>query len=442
MAYTSLWKKPNEYASKSSHHHIINDSDVKEFLLNCDIPYSEEDFKIGEDRLLNIPKLKNFSVEKVITVDWWYQETYARKWFPSSMVAFFQFWVNLLELDKLHEIDNKPFISPKDMEELRNLERSKLILPLKNISYKWESFLYTTRKAIYDFFKRNELLEVVYWFIFEDFSENKVEQYKIEQNPVNKNTETIIITKSNLNSDFIMDYNWEVIFITDVFRLHEVIDEDFWSTWILWYLTPLIEQFFIIKFIKIILDNSPSFLDNVLFIRDGFLWFSWQTARLHKSMRNLVKYLFDKHNLFLVWIEKSWAFVEHANLVKNELSNWNALILTNNYIYKYIIPKTLPNSNEPYASTSYYSWKLIIKTFKWNILVITIPTESSSCFLDENMKKDWYKNIDIIFNILDHLECNYYDNSILPVALVNKMVSLSNKPSSKMLTHFLRWNIK
>jgi hypothetical protein len=448
MAYTSLWKKPNEYASKSSHHFIINDVDVKDFLKNCSIPYSKNDFEIDESRIIKFNEKKDFPIKNIITIDWWYQETYAQKWFPSSMVAFFQFGVNLLKIDDIHDLDWKAFIWPEEISKLRNLDRFKLVLPLKNISYKGQSFLYSTRKSIYDFFKKNDLLDAVYWLIFEEFSNSWEDEYTIDQNPINKNKEKIIFTKSNLDGNYILNYNWEEIFITDVFRLHEVIDEEIWANWILWYLTPLIKQFFLIKIIKSILENSPSILNNTLFIRDWFLWFSWQTARLHKSMRSLIKFLFEKHNLYLVWIEKSWAFVEHAIMLNSILKNdkeifkaWTWVILTNNYIYKYIVPK-LKTDNLPYASTSYYSWKLILKTFKGNVLVATVPTISSDCFLDEKLDIDWYKNIDVIFNILDYLECNYYDNSLLPIALVNKMVSLSNKPSSQYLEQFLKWNIK
>lgn len=445
MAYMSLWKRPNEYASKSSHHNIINDEKVKDFLSYCNIPMMDLDLvEIEKNRIENIEKINNLPIKNIITVDWWYTETFVQAGFPSSKLAVFQFWVNLLKLEDLNYIEKQAFISPEDISKIKDIQRYKLVLPIVNISYEGKSLLYSVRKAIYEFFKNNELLEVLSWFIFEDFSSNWVKEYNIEISPITQKKIDwgIKINKDFLDKDFMLKTEkWEEIFLTDVFRLHENIDESFGASWIITYLSSVIEQIFIIKLIKELLENRPSILQDTLFIRDGYLWFSWPTAKLHKTMRKLIQYLFEKQNLYLVWIEKSWAFVEHACMINSKLEVWSYIMLTNNYIYKYVSPKTI-EWNEAYASTSYYSWKLIIKTFWGNMLVITIPTISSDCFLDEKMKKDWYKNIDVICNILDIVECNYYDNALLPVAITNKMISLSNKPSSEILSHFVKKSIK
>jgi len=44
-------------------------------------------------------------------------------------------------------------------------------------------------------------------------------------------------------------------------------------------------------------------------------------------------------------------------------------------------------------------------------------------------------------NNIDKLKCDMYENSLLPVALANKLVSLSNHPSSVLLEKFARQSI-
>ena len=47
-----------------------------------------------------------------------------------------------------------------------------------------------------------------------------------------------------------------------------------------------------------------------------------------------------------------------------------------------------------------------------------------------------FKNLDVILLNLEKLKCDMYENALFPVALVNKLVSLSDHPSSKILKKF------
>jgi hypothetical protein len=53
-------------------------------------------------------------------------------------------------------------------------------------------------------------------------------------------------------------------------------------------------------------------------------------------------------------------------------------------------------------------------------------------------KKEDFKNIDVILTNIKKLKCDMYDNSLLPVTLVNKLVSLADHPSSIILEKFAK----
>lgn len=152
-------------------------------------------------------------------------------------------------------------------------------------------------------------------------------------------------------------------------------------------------------------------------------------------MRSLTNYLLGEHNLFLAGLEKSGAFVGHANEVSKKILPDTVLLLDNKYIYKYIIPGD-PESQEPYARTSYYSGKLIYKLKDERMYVVTIPIENSDIILAP--KPASYKNINIILKSIEKLKCDMYENALIPIALVNKLVSLSNHPSSVILEKFAK----
>jgi hypothetical protein len=58
----------------------------------------------------------------------------------------------------------------------------------------------------------------------------------------------------------------------------------------------------------------------------------------------------------------------------------------------------------------------------------------------EPQKSD-FKNIDAILNNIEKLKCDMYDNSLFPVALANKLVSLADHPSSVILEKFAKQSI-
>ena len=47
-----------------------------------------------------------------------------------------------------------------------------------------------------------------------------------------------------------------------------------------------------------------------------------------------------------------------------------------------------------------------------------------------------FKNLPELLLNIELLRCDMYDNALMPVALANKLVSLANHPSSKILQKF------
>ena len=156
-------------------------------------------------------------------------------------------------------------------------------------------------------------------------------------------------------------------------------------------------------------------LNEFLFIADGPLSFSGQTANMHKPMRSLANYLQTKRNLFLVGIEKSGAFVDHAqqiclaNADKTSLKKGDFILLSNEYIYKYIVPGNSETMH--YGSTAYYGGKVIFHSDDGQILVLTVPVPSRDVVLNPELSK--FKNINEIILNMQKLRC------AIPYAVTN-----------------------
>lgn len=447
MAIRSRGPKPNEWAAKTNHTYIIQDDFVKNFLANCDLPPDNADIEDFLEIKYRLKQENENPIKHLLAVDGGYTIVEVKKLYPSSQIAFFQFGAVLFQVKDLEELSEKPFIFPEDMNKLHNLQRFKLVLPIKNIKSKQQiSLKNSVRKAMYDFFMERRdgecFMETLKWLIFEEYKDTPLSEYILGSNP-NGDGDKISLSRDNIKRDFTFDINGSTVYLTDIFRLHEVVDEDQGAAGILGYVTRLVEQLILVHFVKSVFQLQPSLLNEFLFIVDGPLSFSGQTANMHKPMRALINYLQDQRNLFLVGIEKSGAFVDHARLIclpnedQTKLKKGEFILLSNEYIYKYIVPGDSRTMH--YGSTSYYGGKVIFHSDDGQILVLTVPVPNKEVVL--NPKLELYKNIRSIMLNMQKLRCDMYDDAVIPVAIANKLVSLANHPSKILLEKFAKAQI-
>lgn len=440
MAYASKnGRRPAEYASKTSHTHVINDATVSEFLKYGSIPKKASEINIPSTNLVKfIPVLEN-PISQIVAVDGGFEEIPVQSEFPSSTICFFQFGALSFSINDLEMVNNEAFIEPEDMAKLKQIQRVKFTLPVKNFTYKNEPTLtISVRRAVYDFFNQKiddeeTLMDTLKWFIFQEYK-NSISIWNLASCP-NCSESSIPLGRNSISSDFTFRCNHcgKEIFLTDVFRLHEAVDDEIGAGGILGYVTTTFEQMLLIHVIRLILKLKPALLNSVMFIKDGPLAFFGQTANMHKPMRNLVKFLFETENLYLAGLEKSGPFVEHADQIAEKLEPGTALILDNEYIYNYIIPGKADPSN-PYGRTTYYGNKLIFKSKLQGIHVVSIPTIE----VLSSPKPQDLRNLQVILTNVEKLKCDMYDNALMPVALANKLISLSQFPSSKILQRFAK----
>ena len=64
--------------------------------------------------------------------------------------------------------------------------------------------------------------------------------------------------------------------------------------------------------------------------------------------------------------------------------------------------------------------------------VVSVPTREVLA----DPAEDDLANLPEILTNIEKLRCDMYDNALVPVALANKLVSLANHPSSRILQKF------
>lgn len=439
-------KNSFERGSRISHTYIINDEDVKQYLNNCEIPVEAEDVELNDAMKYNIVYPETNTIEYIVAVDGESTTIPVKKNFPSSLITFFQFGSLLIKSSDLDEMEKKPFVSPSDINKLKKIEREKFVLPTKNVALKKNiDFKTTVREAIHEFFKKKHsgktsILETLYWFIFEQYNPTSTQSpYKLSQCP-HCGTNNIVLEKDKI--DF-KNYSWacthkkcnKEIFITDVFRLFEKVDNEAGATGIITYLESVTESFLTIHTIKSLLEIQHGLVERFLFVKDGPLSFGGETANMHKPMQALLTYLNQNNRINLVGVETSGAFVDHARQIKDKLNPGQVFLLNNEHIYTYI--QVGNHKEQQYGSTSYYSGKFIYKSYDERVYVLTLPVENHIAYYNQPELTD-LKNIQEILMNIDKLRCDIYENALIPVAVANKLISLTNHPSSNILERFAK----
>jgi NurA domain len=447
VAYASTnGRKPMEMASKTSHSHIIRHVVVQEFLQVCNIPQPPDSEVVSLQVVPVEPPIED-RVRLVITIDGGFTEVSIQERFPSSSYTFYNFGGLLFEKADLQTLHEKPFIDPEDMAKLRNIQRFPFVLPTKNICLNHcASLVESVRWSIFDFFRKpydgeKPLMYALRWLLFQEYNPNIANRMWVLASCPTCHEPHIQIP-AGIADQLKCPACSSFIYLTDVFRLHEAVDNEQGAGGILGYLMAVLEQMLLVHLVKTVWEMKKNLLPEILFVRDGPLAFFGQTANMHEPMRRLMNYLTTRPNsngqgtmnyMNLVGVEKSGPFVEHANTIHDSIPPGHALILNNDYIYRYITPGA-GDPSQPFGRTSYYGSKVIFKAIDGNVYVLTLP--SLEPLLNPTISDLGNFNL-VLYNIAK-LKCHMYDNALVPVALVNKLVSLSDHPSRKILSAFAK----
>ena len=170
------------------------------------------------------------------------------------------------------------------------------------------------------------------------------------------------------------------MYLTDVFRLHERIDEELGAGGIAAYVMTMLEQLVLVHLFHNIVEHlKPSLMRNILFIKDGPLAFFGLVAPLYRPMRELVQHLLDEPGgeagptLRLAGLEKSGAFVEHAAGIQDRMERGSYMIIGDGYIRRHIVPG---EAGAIYGQNTYYGQKVLFRALGGEMHVVTIPARS------------------------------------------------------------------
>jgi len=223
------------------------------------------------------------------------------------------------------------------------------------------------------------------------------------------------------------------IYITDMFGLHQNMQEDYAPNQVASDYMSVSEMLMIFTPIRYFWDTKKEVLKNCLLIKDGPLSLRATLAKLAAPIRRFFKFAKSQGiEIALIGQEKSGAFFEHLQLIGKDAPTPSIFVPNNAYIRNEIQHTNLTGI---YGTDTNYGAKVFLKYNEYHKMVINIPTGERGEFV-ENPAIGNLIGIKNIIKTLPNILSNRYEGALLPIELANGVASLSTYPSAKVLELF------
>ena len=453
-----------EKSSKINQQRIIKNEKVQEYLKKCFIPNNLNDIAevdINEIKFdkNSIHSFINDEIKYVIAIDGGYQVIELDNKYPSTKLAFYNVGYIEIDLEKIKSFEKEQIIDPDDFHQSKHFGDFQFVLPVENIKLKGKSFKDSIRQTIYeDIFLTArigefKLIDTLKWLVFEEYSYGRG-TFEIKCTNEQCDEKIVFINKNKyddtINDIIICPKCGSINYITDVFELHTLVDDFSGASSIVSYVMSAFEVILMFTIYKILYLKRKDLLPNVLFIKDGPLaMFSRLDDFQFKKIRPFIKFLNrlslkeSKSYVNFVGLDKSGLFVDHLKKIEYKLNNSTLLIPDVPYMKKYITGET----DSLFGYKTYFGRKMMFKFDEKLSFVFDFPLpylakygepKDYEIYFSKKTNPNEFININNILETLINMKCDLYDNSFLPIALINKAVSLADKPSAQILKIFAK----
>lgn len=454
-----------EKANKFSHEKIINNQFLKDKISSYKIIYDIDESTGTKKNLEGKFKLycstEARKIDFIFSVDSSFTEIPINDEIPSAKMGIVNFSSNIIDLGKKSDIYDNGFINPQTFNDIYNSKILTFICPTFNLIPKDgfnSNIVDAIRREIYTFYYESnpfnsvKLIESLFNVI--SSTTDKIKLKCTNNKCVSNNTGTendsnnLILNLNDIGIEpFKCPYCNKEMYLTDYLRLHEAVDEDFGHNNILSRLAQVTEHLLAINLIdSLIKYKSYDLLSRTAFIIDGPLAIYGEPAKIHKGLLKYLHFNSNKIGYEIVYfgILKTGKLKEHFMLIdkKINIKENSYLLVDDKYRFKYI--QRAPENNKFFGQEVLFGQDYLFysKDRKKFVISMLYPFENKKdnfeqiAFIDKN-----YNNLALIFNLINEISIDMYEDAILPIALSHKYAAISLNPGTNILEKFVKNNL-
>lgn len=474
-----------EGSSPTAHVDIIRSPEVAEFLKTC--TYNPDpSSRVAEifSRLVDVSdRVRRIDDGVILATDGSPYEAIIEKRFPSVRVGFLKLSNVLILVPEYRRLQgaSSPFVDPREVARIqRGTQSLSLVLPGSGI----------VKDGISDSrsFFRQALFNA---FLSPTFAVSGIRIYdtliellrKTGSIVVRGEREGIVFGKGRkspadddeLTAEFFvpLDPGWALsptsvsapVYVTDALRVHEPFIDDGSNMECFNRLMTALEHILTIHLIRCAWKIDPSVTDNMHVIVDGPLAIFGEPARFHRGIMSVLHDIRmsarsrGQPGPLVLGFSKTGKVVEHATLIERYMryledgktlrtGTW-ILPIDDKYRQIFVQPTGLPRDRN-FGDDTYYGQHFLVRTAQGKVfdtcLAYPVPNKNQvegRDFRDVKVDLSAYgDDIGRAVSLIEMMQMDLYDNSMIAVHLAHKYASIAHSPSGRSLDQFVREIIK
>lgn len=206
----------------------------------------------------------------------------------------------------------------------------------------------------------------------------------------------------------------------------------------------VVEHLLPIHYIRYLSSQSLPALAALTFFVDGPLAVFGPAAWLHAPLQRYLNVVNDRlaeltlPPVLMIGLQKSGQVVDHVKLIDRYLLPNRIFAIDDDYRYEYILAGREPSANG-FGSETYYGQDFIYKTRSGRFFVFAIPYPFAGKqgvrlpFVQEKVQVIRYTELARALALIEHFECDLYENAVIPTALAHRYTAISLEPGGRVL---------
>lgn len=435
---------PSERASRLGHVPVVNSQAVHDAFLRWEVAQATP---ADENRVMSlcrrIEELDNPGVADhvrfAITVDGSDSEVEATREHPTIKVGYMRVAASFIDFEKLHAAGAGDFVNPHLLREShqhaafdRALPGSGLVIPGSTGVDTWRKELDRfLRETKFDQASQETLADML--LTLHGSPSAPATTAPLRRCPSCRATDAQL-SGGQINvpkAGAVCPKCGSNVYLGDVLRTEEEYMPEGSNRSALTRLMLVAERLTSLGYMQLLFEDAHSYevIERTLFITDGPLGLHGTVAPLKRRFQDYLGEFAEQcaaNNRpaapLVVGVEKSGAFVEHAQLIAHLIEPGRVMFLTTEYINR----MTGRPLNNPYGSDEFYGRRFIYRTRSGGVLVFTVPPKPGVTPYGDPDGELWssYPTLRPVCEVLDHVQTRLYANAVIPVALAHSAAAL------------------
>lgn len=239
------------------------------------------------------------------------------------------------------------------------------------------------------------------------------------------------------------------IYSTDALRIHEGMSLEGTNGAMFAEIMQILERVSVVHFLRVFEQQGwLSILDRLAIVLDGPLAVfghpAWLSHAIETELERINAKIYEKcgHDLLMIGVEKSGAFVQHfEDLDRRRDGGWGriengaALLLDDQYIKSHIV---FSDSSKPFGQDTYFGRKLFYKTTSGARVVASLPVLDDHHRDTTTALPSQYPELSSALSVLDQLVSSRYQNAVTPLVAAHAEAAIPLNLGSRVLEQVAR----